>query len=472
MRSRVRRVDLLIRGGLVFTPEGRVRADVAVSDGRIAAVQAEIEEEAVRTVDASDLYVMPGFIDPHTHMELPVAGTVSSDDFYTGTRAAAAGGITTIVDFCSQVPGQSFEEVVGVWKDRARKSVIDYGFHIIVPELSAEQLEQVGDLVVEGISTVKCMMAYKRGPQASDDANLLRVIHACKRAGALPMVHAENGDAVDVQTDLLLAEGKTSPRFHPQSRPPMVEAEAVNRAGMLASLAEYSVYIVHLSSAEALEALREGQARGWEMMAETCPQYLVLDDSLYETDSFEAARYVCSPPLRKRDGQGNLWEALAWGPLRLAASDHCPFHYRGQKEMGRGNFALIPNGIPSIEVMFPVIFSEGVRTGRMSPERFVDISSSNAARTFGMYPEKGAVQVGADADLVLFDPHHTRVVTAGTLHSRVDYTPYEGREITGWPRLTLSRGEVVYGTGRLDEEPARGRGRFIRRRPWSGDPLA
>lgn len=465
-------MDLLIRNGRVYTPEGPASLDIAVDEGVIAGLAPEIREDAIQVIDAEGMEVFPGFIDPHTHMELPVAGTVSSDDFFTGTRAAAAGGITTIIDFCSQLPGQTFEQVVGIWKNRAAKSVIDYGFHIIVPQLTPEQIRQVPDLVAEGISTVKCMMAYKRGPQASDDANLLRVIAACRDAGALPMVHAENGDAIDVRIDTLLAQGRRSPRFHPVSRPPLVEAEAVNRAGALAALADYCVYIVHLSSAEALDALQIGLGRGWQMYAETCPQYLLLDDSVYDTDSFEAAKFVCSPPLRPASGQEALWKAVARGPLRLIASDHCPFRYQGQKDIGRDDFSLIPNGIPTIEAMFPLIYSAGVRMGRCTAERFVDISSTHAARMFGLYPRKGAICEGADADLVIFDPHAVRTLAAETLHSRVDYTPYEGRTVNGWPAWTVARGDVLYSRGEFTESLRPGRGAFLARSPWHGDPLA
>jgi|SRR5579884_2019038 len=466
-------VDLLIRNGEVVTDTKHRHADVAVDGGSIVAIGPGLELDAAEVIDAAGKYVFPGFIDPHTHMELPVAGTVSSDDFCSGTRAAAAGGITTIVDFVSMVPEQTFEEVIGLWRTKAEKAVIDYGFHIIVPELTDDQLAQVaaGDLLAEGISTIKCMMAYKRGPQGSGDENLLKVIHAAVRAGMLPMVHAENGDAVDVQADRLIAAGMTSPRYHPCSRPGIVEAEAVNRAGMLAALAGSPMYIVHLSSCEALEALQMARARGWDMYAETCPQYLTLDDSLYDAPGFEAAKYVCSPPLRPREGQDELWSALAADAIHLVASDHCSFRYGDQKVLGKADFRLIPNGMPVIEPMFSLIFDRGVRNGRMDVQRFAAVSSTNAARIFGMYPRKGTIEVGSDADLVIFDPERKRTLSRRALHSNVDYTPFEGCEVVGLPAVTISRGTVVARDGEPVETVAAGRGRYIARSPWTGNPL-
>ena len=464
-------MDLLVKNGHIVTSYWQGAADVAIADGRIQAIQAPIEAEAPRVLDATGKLVFPGFIDPHTHMELPVAGTVSSDDFHTGTLAAAAGGITTIIDFCSQTSGQSFAEVVDLWKERARKAVIDYGFHLIVPQLDRSQIDQMIDLVVEGITSVKCMMAYKRGPQASDDANLLRVINRARQIGALPMVHAENGYAIDVLVDHFLEAGETQPRYHPLTRPPMVEAEAVNRAAMLASLVQYCVYVVHLSSAAALEALEQACRWGAEVYAETCPQYLTLDESWYETDDFEAAKYVCSPPLRSRRDQDHLWHGLRSGALRLVASDHCPFFFAGQKDLGRDNFALIPNGIPTIEVMFPLLFSEGVASGRITPRRFVELSSTNAAKMFGLYPRKGELAEGSDADLVIFDAGKKVVLSREALHSRVDYTPYEGMVVVGYPACTISRGEVLFQDGSFTKDARAGRGEFLRRRPWTGDPL-
>lgn len=470
-------LDLIVRHGLVTTSTlERVPLDIAVAGGRIVRLKERIDEEAKQIVDADGKDVFPGFIDPHTHMELPVSGTVSSDDFYTGTLAAACGGITTIIDFAGAVRGQSLLEAMDVWHERAGpKAVVDYGFHMIVPELAEWQLEEIPTLVEAGINTVKCMMAYKRGPQGSGDANLLRVIWQAKEVGALPMVHAENGDAIDLTVDRFLAEGRTGPEWHPKSRPGVFEAEAINRAATLAASAGSAIYIVHLSSGAGLEAVLAARDRGWEIMAETCPQYLTLTDAEYEQPGFQAAKFVCSPPLRSKADREALWSATESGSVQLLASDHCPFFFVGQKDRGLDDFSRIPNGIPTIQAMFGLLFSEGVNSGRISRRRFVELSSTHAARIFGMYPKKGEIEEGSDADLVVFDPD--RVVTLSRdpetqspLRERVDYTPYEGRQVTGWPDTVISRSEIVVRQGEPVDTVKPGRGRFIRRTggEWRG----
>lgn len=452
------------------------RLDIGIAGGTVVELAPTIDTAARITLDAADRDVFPGFIDSHTHMELPVSGTVSSDDFYTGTVAAACGGITTIIDFAGAVKEQSLLEALEAWHGRAGdKAVIDYGFHMIVPQLQEWQLSEIPQLVREGVSTVKCMMAYKRGPQGSDDANLLRVIWKAQDAGALPMVHAENGDAIDAIIDRFLAEGKTGPEWHPRSRPAILEAEAINRAASLAALAGSPLYVVHLSSAAGLDAILQSRRRGWETITETCPQYLTLNEDEYLRPDFEAAKFVCSPPLRnERDGV-RLWDALESGDIQLIASDHCPFNFHGQKDMGRDSFARIPNGIPTIEPMFSLVFSQGVNTGRITKRRFVELSSANAAKIFGMYPKKGSIAVGSDADLVIFDATRTETLTKhgsspGALRERVDYTPYEGRTVTGWPDAVISNGEIVVQDGVPTVDLKRGRGRFIARGvgQWNG----
>lgn len=445
------------------------RLDIGVVDGRIVEVAPSIDTDAGHVVDAEDKDVFPGFIDPHTHMELPVAGTVSSDDFFSGTVAAACGGITTIIDFAGAVRGQSLLEALDVWHERAGgKSAIDYGFHMIVPQLEEWQIDEIPELVSRGVSTVKCMMAYKRGPQGSDDANLLRVIWKAKECSALPMVHAENGDAIDVMTDRFLAKGKTGPEWHPKSRPAILEAEAISRAATLAALVESPIYIVHLSSGAGLEAVMLARSRGWQVMTETCPQYLTLTEDEYLRPDFEAAKFVCSPPLRTGSDRVRLWKGLESNGIQLVASDHCPFNFHGQKDMGRDSFARIPNGIPTIQPMFSLLFSDGVNGGRITKRRFVELSSTNAAKIFGMYPRKGAITVGSDADLVVFDATRTEVISKdpgspGGLRERVDYSPYEGRTVTGWPLTVISRGKVVVNNSRPTSDLTQGRGQFIHR---------
>src|SRR5579872_2254934 len=417
-------LDLLVRNGTVTTAnQDGERLEIGVKDGRIVEVAPVISTDSRREVDAAGKRVFPGFVDPHTHMELPVSGTVSSDDFFTGTVAAACGGITTIVDFAGAVRGQSLVEAMDIWHGRARdKAVVDYGFHMIVPELEDWQLDEIPRIVEAGISTVKCMMAYKRGPQGSGDGNLLRVIWKAVECGALPMVHAENGDAIDVTVDRFLAEGKTGPEWHYRSRPPSLEAEAVHRAIELAHYAESPMYIVHLSSAAALERVMEARERGRVVMAETCPQYLTLTSDEYDRSGFEPAKYVCSPPLRGWMDQKTLWRGIERGRLQLVASDHCLFFYVGQKDGGfarpdapedtasgriqgrpdEWSFAKIPNGIPTIQAEYSLVWSGMVERG-LPATRFVEVSSTNAAKIFGMYPRKGTIAVGSDADLVIFD---------------------------------------------------------------------
>ncbi|HZT96284.1 MAG TPA: dihydropyrimidinase [Chloroflexota bacterium] len=463
-------LDLVVRNGLVTTSQSEARLDIGIAGDDIVVLSPDLSgQEAGQVIDAGGERVFPGFIDPHTHMELPVSGTVSSDDFYTGTVAAACGGITTIVDFAGAVRGQSLVEAMQIWRHRADPKVaIDYGLHMIVPELEDWQLDEIPKLVEAGITTVKCMMAYKRGPHGSGDATLLRVIWKARESGALPMVHAENGDAIDVTVDRLLAEGCTEPRWHPVSRPAELEAEAIYRACVLASLAEMPMYIVHLSSGAGLEMINACRRNGWPVLTETCPQYLTLTAEEYERPGFEAAKYVCSPPLRTDADRRRLWQGLERDEISLVASDHCPFFFEGQKERGLEEFSGIPNGVPTIQPMFSLVFSEGVGSGRISMRRFVELSSTNAARIFGMYPRKGEIAEGSDADLVIFDPHREvklsrSIGVPSPLRERVDYTPYEGRVVTGWPDTVIARGEVVVIEGEPTEGMSAGRGRYVSR---------
>jgi dihydropyrimidinase len=464
-------LDLLIRNGRVTTTRLMDESlDIGVAEGKVVRLEAHIDSETERFIDAAGKPIFPGFVDPHTHMELPVSGTVSSDDFYSGTVAAACGGITTIVDFAGAVRGQSLIDAMGQWRGRADpKVVIDYGLHMIVPELEAWQIDEIPDLVSAGITTVKCMMAYKRGPQGSGDGNLLRVIWKAKEVDALPMVHAENGDAIDVTIDRFLEEGRTEPRWHPRSRPAILEAEAVNRAATLAALAEMPMYIVHLSSGAGLQAILDARGRGWNVVAETCPQYLTLTEAEYERPGFEAAKYVCSPPLRSEADRQRLWTGIENGQIQTVASDHCPFYFHGQKDAGLESFSLIPNGIPTIQAEFSLLYSGGVQTGAISRSRFVELSSTNAARIFGMYPQKGEIAIGSDADLVIYDPERSVRLTRADasqeslLRERVDYTPYEGRAVNGWPDTVVARGDIIVEGGAPTPGALAGRGKYVQR---------
>jgi dihydropyrimidinase len=467
-------LDLIIRNASVSTAEFEGRQlDIGISHGEIVELAPSISTPCEREVDAMGKDVFPGFVDPHTHMELPVSGTVSSDDFYTGTVAAACGGITTIVDFAGAVPGQSLMAALDIWRERAGpKAVIDHGFHMIVPELEQTQLNEIPRLVDAGVNTVKCMMAYKRGPQGSGDGNLVRVAWKAAESGALPMVHAENGDVIDATVDRFLAEGKSGPEWHFRARPPALEAEAVHRAIEIAAYAQSPMYIVHLSSAAALDQVVLGRERGRSVMTETCPQYLTLTSEEYDRPGFEPAKFVCSPPLRGWMDQKILWRGIEKDRIQLVASDHCPFYFHGQKDAGVSSFDKIPNGIPTIQAEYSLLWS-GVMERGMSRSRFVELSSTNAAKIFGMFPRKGDIAVGSEADLVIFDADRKVTLSRESpspLRERVDYTPYEGRTVTGWPDTVISRGEVIVSGGEPVSDLRAGRGQFVARRggQWHG----
>ncbi len=461
-------MELVIKNGTVVTANDCYKADLGISNGKVAVIAAGLTE-GDEVIDAAGCLVFPGFIDPHTHMELPFMGTVSSDDFFSGTRAAACGGVTTIIDYCIQAPGETFVAALSRWKEKAEgKAVIDYGFHIAVPMIGDDLLDQMPAAVEAGVTSFKCFLAYKGTPLHIDDATLYKIIEKAKGCGALPMVHAENGDIVDILSRQLVAEGKVQPKYHVLSRPHEAEAEAVGRAIALARLGGWSVYVVHVSSRLALAELREARDSGAAVYGETCPQYLFLAFEDYAESGFEGAKYICSPPIRERANQDHLWSGLRTGDLQAVASDHCAFNFAGQKEMGRDDFTRIPNGCPGIETMFPLLFSAGVGKGRISLNRFVELSSTASARLFGLWPQKGTVAVGSDADLVVYDPQKETTLRQKTLHSSVDYCLYEGWQITGYPVYTISRGEVLYRQGQVTPVARAGRGRYLKRRRWNG----
>jgi len=454
--------DLIVKGGTVVTATDSFRADVGVAGGTVAALGLDLGT-APRTVEATGKYVLPGAIDVHTHFEMPFMGTVTADDFKTGTAAAAAGGITTVVDWAIQEPGESLFTALEKWEGKAAgKTMIDYSFHIVLTDLSRHALDEIREVAKNGIASFKCFMAYKGTPLMQTDSNLFRIMQRVRDVGALFCVHAENGDIIDVLVQQYVAEGKLSPMYHAHTRPPEVEAEATARAIALAEIARCPLLMVHLSAKEALQKVREARDRGLPVHAETCPHYLSLHYEELERPNFEGAKFVCSPPLRPRENTPHLWTGLREENLQEISSDHCAFNWKTQKEMGRDSFANIPNGMAGIETMIPVVFSEGVRGGRLSLNQFVKLTSTNSARLFGLYPEKGTIGVGSDADLVVFDPDRKVTVTRELLHQNVDHTPYEGFAVTGWPAVTISRGEVVFENGKVVGRP--GRGRFIKRK--------
>ena len=460
---------LLVEGGTVVTPSGRVRADVLVEGEQIAALLAPgsalYEETGLRRIDASGKLVVPGGIDVHTHMEMPFGGTFSSDTFATGTRAAAWGGTTTIVDFAIQPRGKSPREGLDTWMARAEgRCTIDYGFHMILSDVNDEALKEMDGLVADGVTSFKLFMAYP-GVFYSDDGQILRAMQTAAACGATVMMHAENGIAIDVLVAQALAEGRGEPAMHGSTRPAVLEGEATHRAIVLAGVANCPLYVVHLSALEALREVQAARDSGQAVFAETCPQYLFLEDDVMRRGDFEGAKFVCSPPIRPHGHGDALWRALASDDLSVVSTDHCPFCLKEQKELGRGDFSKIPNGLPGVEHRMDLVF-QGVAQGRISVERWVELTSSAPARLFGLYPKKGSLLPGADADIVVYDPARPHTLSVESHHMAVDYSAYEGLYVTGAVDVVVSRGTVVVEGGEL--RGAEGHGRFVARTAFEG----
>ena len=459
--------NTLIRNGKVVTATQTFDADVLIEGEVIKEVRAGIPvASAANVIDAAGLYVLPGGIDCHTHLDMPFGGTTSADDFLTGTRAAAFGGTTTIVDFAIQPRGTRMRDALDVWWKKAEgKACIDYGLHMIVTDLGACGLEDMDDLVKEGVASFKLFMAYPNVLMV-DDATIFKALSQTARNGALICMHAENGSVIDVIIARALAEGKTAPVYHALTRPPRAESEAVHRAIAMAEIAGVPVYIVHLSCEDALNEVREARDRGVPAFAETCPQYLLLSIEELERPNFEGAKYVFTPPLRPKHHLPKLWEGLKHDHLQVVSTDHCPFCFADQKILGKDDFTKIPNGGPGIENRLQLMYHYGVNKGQLSLNRFVEITSTTPARIFGMYPKKGEIAAGSDADLVIWDPAALYTISAATHHMRVDYSMFEGYEVKGNARTVLSRGEVIVDGGRFLGKP--GRGNYLKRTARGG----
>jgi dihydropyrimidinase len=449
----------MIKGGTIVTATETTKADVVIEDEKVAAIGTGIPVQADIEIDATDRYVMPGGVDVHTHMDLPFGGSFCSDDFETGTIAAAFGGTTTIVDFAVQDYGEGLRQGLDRWFEKAKRATTDYGFHMIVREVNDQVLKEMDGLVGEGVTSFKLFMAYP-GVFMLDDASIFKAMRQAADSGALIMMHAENGGPIDVLVRQFLDEGKTDPVNHGLTRPSVMEGEAVHRAFKLSELAGAPAYIVHLSSRDALNAVREARDRGQAAYAETCPQYLYLSIDDLGRPGFEGAKFVCSPPLRPADHQEDLWKGLQGNDLQIVSTDHAPFNYVGQKDMGKDDFSKIPNGLPSVEDRFTLLF-EGVAAGHIGLNRFVELVATTPAKMFGLYPRKGTIAPGSDADIVVFDPTFEREISAATHHMNVDYSPYEGRKVRGLPEVVMQRGNVLVRDGRFHGRS--GEGRFLPR---------
>src|SRR6202047_2480667 len=458
--------DTVIRNGTIVTATDTYASDIAISNGKITAIGQNLpRDNATKIIDAKGKYVMPGGIDVHTHLDMPFGGTTSADDFETGTRAAAFGGTTTLIDFAIQYKGQTLRTAFDTWMQKASgKAVCDYAFHCIITDLADAQLDEMNALTREGVTSFKLFMAYP-GVFMLDDASIFKALRATSKNGGLVCMHAENGGAIDVIVQQALAEGKKAPKYHALTRPTTAEAEAVSRAIALAEMAGAPVYIVHLSCNEALEKVREARDRGLPAYAETCPQYLYLSLENMDAPGFEGAKYVFTPPLREKWHQEKLWQGLAKDTLQVVSTDHCPFCFKEQKELGRDDFTKIPNGGPGIEHRLSLIYTGGVHGKRFSANRFVELVSTTPAKLFGLYPRKGTIAVGSDADLVIFDPNEEQVISAKTHHMRVDYSMFEGIQIKGVPKTVFSRGRAVIEGGKFVGRA--GAGQFVRRQTYS-----
>jgi dihydropyrimidinase len=456
------RMSILIKGGRVITAADDYVADLLVDGERISLIGESLDAQADRTIDASGKYVLPGCVDPHTHLDMPFGGTVTIDDVESGQTAAAFGGTTTHVDFIIQPKGSTFAGAIDEWRAKANgKQVIDMGYHMAITDLGeGGTLEELAGLPDQGITSYKLFMAYK-GALMVDDETLFRAMEVAAESGALVMVHAENGDLIDVLVRQALEAGNIEPVYHALTRPPEAEGEATNRAIQLAHVAGAPLYVVHVTCREAVEPIARARENGWDVWGETCTQYFFTSLEDIKKPDFEGAKYVYSPPVRDKSNWDVLWNAVRTDALSAISTDHCAFLWDGQKTMGRDDFSKIPNGGPGLENRLHMIHEFGARAGRITLNRMVELLATNPAKLFGLYPRKGTIAVGSDADIVIFDPERRVTISSATDHSKTDYNLYEGTEVTGTPEIVLLRGNVLVEDGDLVAQP--GIGQYVAR---------
>lgn len=437
----------IIKNGAIVTSTDIFMGDLLINDSVISTVAKEINDSADETIDAAGKYVIPGGIDAHTHFQLPVKGTVSADGFESGSKAAVCGGVTTYIDFAHSVKGEPLIEALEKRKKEADgNSYVDYGLHLGISGFDKEVLKQVPEIISQGVPSFKLYMIYAKEGWMSDDAAIFAMLQSVKKYGGLVMVHAENPYIIDYFVDSLVEEGKVQTPWHAKSRPDYVEIEAIKRAIYLTEVTESRLYVVHISTGEGAALLAQAKGRGIQVFGETCPQYLLLTDEIYERE--DGHLYVTCPPLRKKPDQAALWKGLSMGAIQVISTDTCTFT-RQQKESGKDDFTKLPGGLPGIETLVPIIYSEGVRKGFISLNQWVDYISTTPAKMFGLYPKKGCLSPGSDADVVIFDPEKSVEIKSGNLHYNVDYSPFEGMTIQGWPSITISRGKIIYKEGKF-----------------------
>ncbi len=450
--------DLIIKGGTVITESDSYTADVAVKDGKVVCI-GESLDGADNIYDAAGKMVMPGGIDIHTHLDTPLNGSHTLDDWYEGTVSAACGGVTCVVDYPMQEKGHSVREVLEKWHSHAEgKAVIDFGFSPVITQRTEESYAEIPKLIEDGYSTMKVFMAYWH---RIDDLELIRLLDIVNENGGLLGIHCENDKAIEYLAEKLVAEGKTEPKYHPVSRPVSAEVDATERAIHLADMVEGNVFIVHMSSEEAVDKVRQARRKKNNVYAETCTHYLLLEDYVYDQPLEEAAKYVITPPIRKSSDREGLWAAINSGDIHIVSSDHCAFPMKDKLRLGQGDFTKIPHGAPGVEARVPVVFSEGVSKGRITPQKFVEIISTNPARIAGLYPQKGTLAVGSDADIMILDPEKEVTLSLSTMHNPSDFTPYEGVKVKGFPIATISRGSFIWKDGKVVGQ--KGHGKFVKR---------